>query len=85
MFLGVTVVEMAAWMTAICKHMQRITIKQGLVCIEPYLVIETLTRLKFCKTEIYVSSPTSQGEGRLIGVILIATEKAAQPDVFTRT
>ena len=49
-WLGVTVlVEMAAGMTATCEHMQRITSKQRPVCIEPYVLIETLTRLKFCE------------------------------------
>jgi len=37
--------EMAAWITAICEHMQRITIKQTPVCIEPYVVIEKFAHL----------------------------------------
>jgi hypothetical protein len=36
MCLGFAVVEMAAWMTAIGEHRQRITTKQHPVCIEPY-------------------------------------------------
>jgi hypothetical protein len=45
MFLGFAVVEMAAWTTAICVHMQRITTKQHPLCIEPYAITEILIHL----------------------------------------
>ena len=45
MRLGLAVVKMAAWITAICVHMQKITAKQHPVCIEPYAITETLIHL----------------------------------------
>jgi len=45
MGLGFAIGEMAAWMTAIYVHKQKITTTQDPVCIEPYAITETLIHL----------------------------------------